>query len=325
MQTTHFARRQVLTGLTLLGGLTAAGLPARAEPAGPRRYDLAEGPLKVRVVDLSPRFLAFYAAAKDEPDADRRFALWKSLYGFAAVPPGPRGEAMARQLLDAGWPKYPAALPVIRAGATAMRPDPLWVLKGVARVLQPSEPLAVQVTAYVGAFEDNAFTYRGELPTVCVPLEMEPGFRKRVFAHEMTHAVHMAVGRLSGGWERSIGATLIQEGLAMHVSREVVPGLTERDYVGGEDGWWTAAKRRRADILAGMEPYLEAKDGETVFKFTIGQGTTGLNREAYVAGWFVIQALRAEGMSFARIARIPEAEMPAVARRAFAAIRGEMG
>ena len=84
MQTPPFARRQVLAGLTLIGASAGLARPVRAEP-NPARYELTEGPLKVRVVDLSPKFLAFYEAAKDEPDADKRFALWKSLYGFAEI------------------------------------------------------------------------------------------------------------------------------------------------------------------------------------------------------------------------------------------------
>ena len=53
--------------------------------------------------DLSPRFLDFYAAAQGAtPDA--RFGIWKDRYDFAAVPPTPQGDAIARKLLDAAWP-----------------------------------------------------------------------------------------------------------------------------------------------------------------------------------------------------------------------------
>ena len=44
------------------------------------------------------------------------------------------------------------------------------------------------------------------------------------------------------------------------------------------------------------------------------EGTTGLEREAYAAGWLVVGDLLKQGKSFAEIARIPSAEMPAVVR-----------
>jgi hypothetical protein len=321
MATLRLHRRHLLAGLSL----SAVAAPAAAEQAPSAKYEVAEGPLTLKVVDLSPRFLDFWAAAKDEADADKRFALWKDRYGFAAAPPGPRFDGVARSLLDGAWDRYPGAIGLIRAGARGMQPDPMSVLKGVARVLQPPRPLTVQVTAYVGGFEENAFTYRGQYPTVAVPLEMDPVARRTVFAHEMTHAVHLETARLEGGWERTIGLSVIQEGLAMHVAREVFPGLPLRSYVGGTPGWWSKAEAGREAVLRGVLPALEAKDGETVFKYTMGEGTTGLNREVYIAGWFVVGELRRRGMSLAQIARVSEPETPALARGAILTLLGEKG
>lgn len=287
--------------------------PAASAKLEPLRYDLGDEQLQVQVVDLSPRFLAFYAAARDEPDPGRRFELWREHYGFAAVPPGPRGEAMARELLDSGWPKYTLALPLVRAGARAMEPDPLSTLRKVADVFKPDQPIRVRVVAYVGAFDDNAFAYgdNGQ-PVVAVPLEMTRERRELVFVHEMTHAVHLILGGLSGGWERSIAATALQEGLAMHVTREAVPGREVHEYMDAAPDWLDQAHARERSILEGVLPYLEARDGETVFRFTFGSGTTGIGREAYYVGWVVTEKLRASGMDLAEIARIPEADMPKV-------------
>jgi hypothetical protein len=60
----------------------------------------------VQVEDLSPRFLTFYQAAKTLPDAEARFRIWQNTYGFAAVPPTPAEQAMARRLVDEAWPRY---------------------------------------------------------------------------------------------------------------------------------------------------------------------------------------------------------------------------
>jgi hypothetical protein len=231
---------------------------------------------------------------------------------------------MARRLLDVAFPRYEAAMPTIRAGARAMQPDALTVLKKVAAVLQPDQPVAVRVNAFVGGFDGNAYTFSMQgVPVVVAPLEMSPEERWRVLPHEMTHAVHMSIGHLSGGWERTIGTTILQEGLAMHVTREVIPGRPIRDYVGGADGWWDGALARKADILKGIEADLDVKDGQTVFKYTAGQGNTGREREAYVTGWLVVERLRKDGMTLAQIARIPEADMPTAVKRAIDEILAE--
>jgi len=45
-------------------------------------------------------------------------------------------------------------------------------------------------------------------------------------------------------------------------------------------------------------------------RFTMGSGTTGLEREAYYVGWLVVEYLLRHHLSFADIARIRENEMP---------------
>lgn len=287
----------------------------QARAAEPIRSEQGDARLHVELVDLSPRFLDFWAAAKDERDPDRRFALWKEKYGFAAVPPGPHGDEIARKLLASAWDKYPAALANIRAGASAMRPDALSTLRKVAEVLRPDQPVTVKVVTYVGAFDDNAFSMaQNGIPVVAVPLEMSPDKRARIFPHEMTHAVHMVVAHLSGGWERTIGTTAFQEGLAVEVAREVNGGGDVRPFIEYSPGWYDQALARKRAILEGVLPYLDDKDGQTVFRFTMGRGTTGLEREAYFVGYQVMERLHAKGMSWADIARVPEDKMPGLVR-----------
>lgn len=293
-----------------------ASAPLHAEKLPAVRSEQGDARLHLEIIDYTPRFLAFYERAQGVADPAARFALWQEHYGFAAVPPGPRGEAMARSLLDAGWNRYAPNLASIRPGAAVFGTAPIDTLRGVARVLQPDGPLDVDFLVYVGAFEDNAFTIGGSPPTVAFPVEMSANLRPLILAHELTHAVHMQIAHLSGGWERSIGATLIQEGLAMHVARELVPGRTEAAYTEHQPGWWSRVLARKSDVLRDMLPVLASQDGETVYNYTIGNGPSGFEREGYAAGWWVIEHLRAHGMSLAQIARIGEAEMPAVAERA---------
>lgn len=306
------------TTLAVAPILALAQSTAPVQKVEPRRWRECDGTLCVNVIDLSPHFLDFHAAASAEGvDADQRWTLWQQRYGFAAVPPTEEGQAMARRLLEQAWPRYAAALPRIRQGAAEMRPQPLPTLRAVAAVLEPDEPVEVDVIAYVGAFDDNAFSYGQDgKPTVAIPLEMDPHQREAIFPHEMAHAVHIVTADLSGAWERSIAATLIQEGLAIHVAHEVLPDRPLVELVEYTPGWWAKVQPKRREILRAILPVLEAKDGETVFRFTMGKGPNGFEREAYAAGWWVIEHLRRGGMTLAQIARIPEPELPAVTRRA---------
>lgn len=159
-------RRSVLAGC---GAMLAAPLAAAPLPLVPR--DETQDGISITIKDLSPRFLDFYRAAANA-DPDTRFALWKDRYDFAAVPPTPEGEAQARKLLDAAWPKYAAVLPLIREGAAGMRPHPIDIARQVADLLAAPRPLHVGITAYVGGFETNAFTVgTANGPVVALPIE----------------------------------------------------------------------------------------------------------------------------------------------------------
>jgi Predicted Zn-dependent protease (DUF2268) len=310
-----FASIVCMFALVQAGAQTAqapAQQPSKKVPVA--RTEVVDGERKLHIVDLSPRFLDFYQAALGK-DPETRWNLWNEKYGFAAVPPTPEGMQMARQMLDEAWPHYADALPMIRKGVAAMEPRPEAVLAKVASLLGLEGPFEMQVTAYVGAFDGNAFTAaQGHLPMVAVPLEMDAGQRALVFPHEMTHAVHIATAKLSGGWERSIAETIMQEGLAMHVAQTVVPGRDVRDYIEHKPGWYDAAMAKSDAILRGLQPDLEKSDSPTVFRYTMGTGNTGTEREAYVAGWLVVGQLLKEGKSFREIARIPSAAMASVVR-----------
>lgn len=307
--------------LPLLLAALCAPAPGAAQRLPPQRSEMSRGNLRLEIEDLTPRFLAFYDAARRTGGA-ARFALWKAHYDFAAVPPGPEGERIARRLLDGAWTRYAAALPQLRAGAANLGSEPIETLARVAATLGVETPLTVRLTTFVGAFDDNAFTSRTRSGTsaVYLPIEMSAGRRKVLLPHEMTHAVHLQLAGMSGGWTRTIAATLLMEGLAVHVNRRVAPGLSEAAYIEYSRGWWASAQRRRQAILAGILPALADDRPETVFRFTMGSGSAGLEREAYAAGYWVVEHLQRGGMSLAEIARVPEAEMPELARRAL----GEM-
>lgn len=267
----------------------------------------------LQVDDLSPRFLTFYDAAVAEPDAGRRFALWKQHYGFAALPPVPQADSMARAMLDAAWPRYPEVLDRIRAGAPGMQPAAEPTLRAVAGLLGVADTMTIRLLAYVGAREGNAFTNASRgVVTVFIPVEEDPAWRELVMVHEMTHAVHHRLAGYSEGWERTIGRTIFAEGLAARATEALHPGRPAAAYLEHRPGWMAAAEARETEILRGILPHLGASDGQTVLRFTMGTGTTGTEREAYYAGWRVIGHLLRRGYTFPQLARIPESEAPAL-------------
>lgn len=284
----------------------AAAAPARVEPT---RTTFTAGKLTVELVDYSPQFLDWYRAAQTAPDADQRFALWSERYGRASVPPTDEGKAMARKIVDAAWPRYPSAVPIAEAGAAKNVGEYARMLGKVAEVLDLSEPREIRIQAIIGAFEDNAYTFGGDKPTVVIQLETTPEIAGIMMAHESTHAVHMLMSGQTGAWERTIAETIIQEGLAMYVSREAVPGNPDPYYIGPPQ-WWGKAEPAREQILAGIRADLARSDSDTVTRYTMGQGNTGLMREAYAAGWWVVGQMRSDGMTLAQIAKLRSDALP---------------
>jgi hypothetical protein len=105
---------------------------------------------------------------------------------------------------------------------------------------------------------------------------------------------------------------MLQEGLAIEVSRAVAPGQPLEAYLSHRPGWLAEARARDRVILQELRGKLEAKDAAAVSSVTILKSPqSGVERIAYYGGWRVVQRMRQDGLSLAEIARIPEAEMPA--------------
>jgi hypothetical protein len=201
----------------------------------------------------------------------------------------------------------------IRTEGPAAAAEARWTVDTIARLLELDRPLRAKLVLYVGALEGNAYTVMPDsVPVVALPLEGPPRDRGLLAAHELAHAVHLATAHLPGGWERSIAQTVLSEGVAMHVAKRVRPGLPDAAYTEYHPGWLREADARRPAILAGIRASLDARDGATVAKYTVGAGSTGLEREAYYVGWLVVGHLLDHGMSLADVARIPVERMPTV-------------
>ena len=178
-----------------------------------------------KVKDKTPQFLRFYdSATKKGASEEQRWVLWKSLYDFAAVPPTEQGDSIARRLLNSAWPRYAKNLPLIKKGAGAISPGAKKMLAQIAGLLRPDSALDITLLAYVGGFEGNAFnTARNGKVILAVAVETPQPKRSIIMAHELTHSVHIGMGKISGEWIRTIGAIVISEGLALHVSKKNTP------------------------------------------------------------------------------------------------------
>jgi hypothetical protein len=287
--------------VSLMGTWLAVAEAAPAEPL-----------IDVKIHDLTPKFLTFYDdATREQAAPDQRWMLWKRDYDFAAVPPTPAGQTMARKMLDDAWPRYPAALDRIRTGAAGMTPDPRTTAQAIAGLLKPVDPIKIAVVVYVGAFENNAFTAAQDgMIMVAVPIEAAAEQRKLRMTHEMTHAIQIGMGSFSGGWIRTVGTTVLTEGLAMRVTQKLNPDVPSTEFTEGRPGWLAEADSKRIAILKDVQGVLSSKGADDVMRYTIGKGQAGIEREAYYAGWLVVGYWLEHGMSFADIARIPESDMP---------------
>jgi hypothetical protein len=278
------------------------------------------------VLDIDDRvgkFQTFYADATAKPIApDARFQLWQKEDGLAAVPPGPDGDAMARQLLDAAWDRYPALMPTLPS-LTKTAQDAARTSFDKINDLLDTKDVAIhsRVILYVGQFDDNAFTIPpmdGKPATVLMPVEN--AILKIALAHELTHAVHIQLAGVKNSFGAPVGETMFMEGLAMRTSQAAVPGLPETAYtqIDPNDHWLANCYAKKDAVLKGIAADLDKSGHEIAMKYTFGQGNNGMQREAYCAAWIVMGKLIASGKTLPELARVPEDKMVDTIRAAMA-------
>jgi len=302
----------LLTAMLLVAG-TGFGQPATS------RLGIsfaAPGGLSVEIIDLTPKFLKFYdSAAVKNLDAESRWLLWKKLYGFAAVPPGPAGEKMAHTLLDNAWPKYPGVMNRIRLGASILNPAPLTILGRVAGLLNADttqDSIRVKLYVFVGGLENNAFAFPDHgVPAVAIPVEIDNKELELTMTHEFTHAVHTRIAdHIWGSYPTTLATLVLMEGLAMRVTEQLVPGHTAETYTNAHSNTWLKeCEQNRATILKGIRQHLDDSASQARSRFIYGEGSTGHQREAYYAGWVVVGQLQKQGMTLSNLARLSPASV----------------
>lgn len=271
------------------------------------------------IVDRVPKFEQFYAHAQGLDEA-ARWKLWRKEYGIAAVPPTAQGEALARQQLDAAWPRYAALIPRLNALEAGAEQTARALFTATNRLYATAgTPIHTRLVLFVGQFDGNEFTVpamNGQPPTVVMPVE-NPMLKVQL-AHEMSHSVNFQLAGVKNSFGAPIGETVFLEGLAMHANKALVPGLPDAAYteLASEPGWLKRCSADRIAIMKGISPYLHDSGASVATRFTFGKGTTGMDRELYCAGWFVVGDMLASGRKFPQLARVPEARMLGTVARA---------
>ena len=281
----------------------------------------ADAPHTLDVVNRVPKFENFYyEATTGNPSEADRWAMWKKDYGIASVPPTPEGDALARKQLDDIFSRYAALIPQLdtlekRAESTGQD-----LFARINRLYATGDtPIHSALVLFVGQFDGNEFTIpamNGKPPTVVMPVE-NPDLELDL-AHEISHSVHFQLAHVNNGFGAPIGETIFLEGMAMHATKAVVPGLADARYteLQNEPGWFARCAANKDAIVTGILPFLDQAGPDVATKFTFGKGTTGMDRELYCAGWFAVQKMLDDGQTLAQLARIPESGMIDAVKRA---------
>lgn len=265
---------------------------------------------EIEVVNLVPRFLTFFNHANHEDiNEAERWRLWKEHYNFAALPPG--YDEQARKILNQTWEKYQTNITKIRE----WQPDQTKVesaFREIKTLLGNNSEIPFVIVFFVSAFDNNAFVapYDEYKSMLCLPIEGH--LSDIVIAHELTHIIHGEQASLEMSWERPIAEMVLQEGLALQVSKYLVPDKKDEAYfgMGQEGGWLQSCHNHRTKILHGIIPYLPESNREAVDKFTFGTGTSGHQREAYYVGWEFVASQLKNGISFSQLASIKQKDIP---------------
>lgn len=272
---------------------------------------------KIEIINYVPKFLKFYKlASKENIDSENRWNLWKEHYNFAAIPPGPDGQKLARELLDNAWEKYPEKLSYLEKFKPNLN-DVEKYLKEIKSLFDCKDMINVIVIYFVGGFENNPFVARYDEERLALCLPIECGDSKITLSHELTHVVHSKTANLKSEWKRTIASTILQEGLALQVSKYLIPGKADEEYIEHKEGWLDSCKSKKNEIIKGVLPYLNDSSSEIVYKFTFGNGTTNIDREVYFVGWEVVDYLIKKGIKFKDIANIQEDKMPDYLKEVF--------
>ncbi|MGP4071783.1 hypothetical protein ACTWQB_04430 [Piscibacillus sp. B03] len=192
--------------------------------------------------------------------------------------------------------KYPQSLSSIKIVHQRIKP----IISEVNSRYQElySVDFPVNVNLFVGCYGSNAYTHRQYIPDVSFSLErLSPveNHLKVIVAHEFGHAAHQIISDQKGidwknvQWESPLN-WIFAEGVATHLSRQIVPGLKPTTYFSYNDN---GEKRllffneNKSEIIQSFYEDYKNVSTRDLFKewFSINGGQTyGHTRLAYFIG-----------------------------------------
>jgi uncharacterized protein YjaZ len=143
---------------------------------------------------------------------------------------------------------------------------------------------------------------------ICSPLEDSDQDHALDMTHEFTHAVQMQEGDWHG---QSVASAVFAEGLAMRVTEHLHPGFPADIYTTSSPVWLEKCKTSLPQVLDDLREHGADPGAQAVSKFIYGTGPTGIDREVYCGGWFVVGRMLSDGVSFSTLGRMTQAEAEA--------------
>ncbi|MGE5675952.1 MAG: DUF2268 domain-containing putative Zn-dependent protease [Mycobacterium leprae] len=268
--------------------------------------------MAVRVRNIVPDFVKFFAAAAGKSPAEKR-QVWRERY---QEPNRDLFDVYYRkwgdpQYLDDALAKFPAVFGQICSLDVGRSTD--HAVAGCRRLFRSPEP-ELDYVAMVGLFCSNGWaTVVNGVPTAFFALELLPAQSHLdvLVAHETAHAVHHQLQAKE--WSaKSVAIGLLEEGLASFSSSLLCPGLTPHDYFWFGfprfPDWVEQCEAEWPAIRAGLlEALDEAKPGTYQAFFTGGAGGGLPARCGYYAGYRIVADLY-QNHSLAEMARWSEGE-----------------
>lgn len=265
--------------------------------------------INIEVVNLVPKFLSFFDKAELVKGMDDKWKLWQSEYNFAAIPPTEEGLAKAKQDFIGVYNQYYKYEDRIRR----FQYDEVMIKQCILQLQKEllfKNPFSIKIVYFVGFFENNPFVTTDQTGELCLCLPIENDMNKTIeqirLYHELSHIFHSEILNINFTYQRSLGFLIMQEGIALQMSRKMVPGCRDDSYISHQLGWYDDIKKYQLPILIGIEEDIWKNNPEVLYKYTMGQGNTGHEREAYYVGWIVVNLLLKEGYPFLELMTLDE-------------------
>lgn len=268
----------------------------------------------IRLRSVFPDFLSFWETAQGK-SLEEQLQLWEELYEakhpkvfrvYFSAPYWGRREELPKALR-----RYSEDIKKInKAAKKAEELIPQITERALAAFAVGKDEVEIDVIAFVGTYGADGFGFPiAGRPTIFLALERlaeyEPNRMKALIAHELSHGIHIELGRkahpgLFAGIVKDplqflkLAPGLFLEGLAVAASKRIVPDLEERTYLFYSPEQWEWCRANRAKLIELVLKDLDSQDQEAYYKFfTTWEPTKELpyHRTGYYLGYLVIEQL----------------------------------